>query len=96
MNQTATKSRRRRGKAEAASALTAMELAKLGDGDIAYIKVMTSDEAQKAFPAIEGLPTGINLYALHGADGTPLALTDSRSAAVGHARGDELEVRSLH
>jgi hypothetical protein len=96
MNQTASKSRRRRGKVDESQALTAIELAKLGDGDIAYIKVMTSDEAQKAFPTIEGLPTGINLYALHSADGTPLALTDSRSAAVGHARGDELEVRALH
>jgi hypothetical protein len=96
MNQTMSKPRRRRARADAAPALSAIELAKLGAGDIAYIKVMSSDEAQKAFPSIEGLPSGINLYALHGADGTPLALTDSRSAAVGHARGDELEVRSLH
>ncbi len=48
------------------------------------------------FPAIEGLPQGINLFALHAADGTPLALTDSRQAAVGHAMGDELEIASLH
>ena len=30
------------------------------------------------------------------ADGTPLALTDSRQAALGHAMGDELEIASLH
>ena len=35
-------------------------------------------------------------FALHAADGTPLALTDSRQAAVGHAMGDELEIASLH
>ena len=34
--------------------------------------------------------------ALHAADGTPLALTDSRQAAVGHAMGDELEVAAVH
>jgi hypothetical protein len=72
------------------------ELAKLGGGKIAYIKMMTSDEAKEMFPAIEGLPTGINLFALHAADGTPLALTDSHQAAVGHAMGDELEIASVH
>jgi hypothetical protein len=72
------------------------DLAKLGGGKVAYIKIMTSDEAKEMFPAIEGLPQGINLFALHAADGTPLALTDSRQAAVGHAMGDELEIASLH
>jgi len=48
------------------------------------------------FPAIEGLPVGINLFALHAADGTPIALTDSRQAAVGHAMGDELEIAAVH
>jgi hypothetical protein len=72
------------------------ELAKLGGGKVAYIKIMTSDEAKEMFPAIEGLPQGINLFALHAADGTPLALTDSHQAAVGHAMGDELEIASLH
>jgi hypothetical protein len=95
MNQTNSKPRRRAGKAPSHIAST-IDLAKLGDGEVAYIKMMTSDEAQKAFPAIEGLPSGINLYALHAADGTPLALTDSHNAAVGHARGDELVVQSIH
>jgi hypothetical protein len=72
------------------------ELAKLGGGKVAYIKIMTPDEAKEMFPAIEGLPAGINLFALHAADGTPLALTDSRQAAVGHAMGDELEIASVH
>jgi len=72
------------------------DLAKLGGGKIAYIKVLTPDEAKAMFPAIEGLPAGINLYALHAADGTPIALTDSRQAAVGHAMGDELEIAAVH
>lgn len=72
------------------------DLAKLGSGKVGYIKVMTADEAKETFPAVEGIPTGINLYALHAADGTPLALTDSRQAAIGHAMGDELEIASIH
>jgi hypothetical protein len=76
--------------------MSQIELAHLGDGQVAYIKVLTSDEAQRLYPAVEGLPGGIDLYALHAADGTPIALTDSRQAALGHARGDKLEVASLH
>ncbi len=72
------------------------DFAKLGDGHVAYIRTMTSEEARRMFPAVEGLPQGINLFALHAADGTPLALTDTRSAAVGHAMGDELEIASIH
>jgi hypothetical protein len=89
------RSRRRSGKS-IPSVLSVFELAKLGDGRVAYIKPMTSDEARRMFPTIEGLPEDMGLFALHGADGTPLALTDSRQAAVGHAVGDELEVASIH
>ncbi len=76
--------------------MSAIELAQLGGGTVAYIKVMTHDEARRMFPAVEALPQGINLYALHAADGTPLALTDSRQAAIGQAMGNELAVASVH
>lgn len=88
--------RRSRAKVAVAPAITAAELLKLGGGHIAYIRTMTSDEAKAMFPAVEGLPQGINLYALHAADGTPIALTDSMQAAVGHAMGDDLEIATLH
>ena len=72
------------------------ELAKLGDGKVAYIKVMTYDEAQELFPTIEEMPTGADLFSLHAADGTPLLITDSKLSAVGHAIGDELEIAQVH
>lgn len=72
------------------------ELARLGDGQIAYIRMMTTKEARSLFPMIEGLPRKGILFALHSADGTPIALTDSHHAAVGHAREGELEVASIH
>ena len=86
----------RKAKLAAPPGVSMTELAQLGGGKIAYIRVMSSDEAKEMFPAVEGIPTGIDLFALHAADGTPLALTDSRQAAMGHAMGDELEVASLH
>ena len=95
---------RENGKPEAAeldahnarAIMTAGELASLGEGRIAYIKVLSSDEAKRMFPSVEGLPDDGELYALHNADGTPIALTDTRQAAVGHAVGDELELASVH
>ena len=80
----------------ACRSMSMSELAKLGGGKVAYIKVMTADEAKEMFPAVEGIPTGISLFALHAADGTPIALTDSRQSALGHAMGDELEIASVH
>jgi hypothetical protein len=88
--------RGRKAKSAVPPVMSMSELAKLGGGKVAYIKVMTADEAKQRFPAVEGIPTGISLYALHAADGTPIALTDSRQSALGHAMGDELEIASVH
>ena len=82
--------------APALVAMSAKDLANLGGGKVAYIKVLTTDEAKAMFPAVQGIPAGIRLYALNAADGTPIALTDSHQAAVGQAMGDELEIASLH
>ena len=97
MNQNTTKRSKAPSAADTvAPVMSQIELARLGGGHIAYIKTLSSDEARRMFPAIEGLPPGINLYALHAADGTPLALTDTRQAAMSHAMEDELEIASVH
>jgi hypothetical protein len=96
---TARPSRRatdRRQEVHAGGFITEVDLARLGDGQVAYIRAMTNAEARRMFPSIKGLPRGIDLYALHAADGTPIALTDSRQAAVGHAIEGELEIASVH
>jgi len=89
-------SKGRKAKPAAPPVMSMSEFARLGGGKVAYIRVMTADEAKEMFPAVEGIPTGISLYALHAADGTPIALTDSRQSALGHAMGDELEIASVH
>ncbi len=82
--------------ARATPIMSQIELARLGGGKLAYIKVLDTDEARQMFPAVEGLPAGIQLFALHAADGTPIALTDSRQAALSHAMEGELAVASIH
>jgi hypothetical protein len=88
------------GKPEVAArdiVMSQLELAALGGGKIAYIKMLSSDEAKQLYPTIDGeVPNGINLYALQAADGTPIALTDSLQAAMGHALGDDLQIASVH
>jgi len=76
--------------------LSPVEFAQLGDGQVAYIRQLTAAEAGKMFPAIAGIPKGIPLFALHAADGTPLALTDSKHAALSQAMEDELSIASVH
>jgi hypothetical protein len=76
--------------------MTSIEFASLGDGQVAYIREMDGAEAMRLFPALTGMPEGINLFALLGADGTPLAITDSRGAAIANAIENDLEPVSLH
>lgn len=75
--------------------MSAADLAKLGDGMVAYIKEMDFDQAHEMFPTVE-LPMGVVIFSLHAADGTPIALTDSRQAAVGHALGADLQLARVH
>ena len=96
MEKTTAKRARRRVADIVTPVMRARDLAKLGDGEVAYIRMMSSDEAHRMFPSVTGLPDGSNIFALHSADGTPLALTDSRQAAMGHAMGDQLVVASIH
>ena len=79
--------------------VTIPELARMGGGQVAYIKILRPEEAERLYPQAEGLdklPKDLDLFALNAADGTPLALTDSLSAAIGHAIEDELVVASVH
>lgn len=100
MNSNATekksKPRAQRGEASHPPVMSEIELARLGGGEVAYIKVLSAEEARQLFPAVEGLPAGVRLFALHGADGSPLALTDSRQAALSHAMEGELAIASVH
>ena len=76
--------------------MTRSEFAQLGDGEVAYIKQLDSDAAEQLFPALSDAPKGIDLYAVLGADGTPIALTDSRNAAIANAIENDLVPVSVH
>ena len=77
-------------------AITQEALAHLGDGELAYVKPIRSEDVAKQFPQAPQLAPGSLLYALHAADGTPIMLTDSREAAIANAWSNELQAVSVH
>ncbi len=81
---------------ESRSAMSPEALAVLGGGKIAYVKTIRSEDVHSLFPQAPELQPGMQLFALHAADGTPIMLTDSREAAVANAWSNELETVSLH
>jgi hypothetical protein len=71
-------------------------LAHLGDGQIAYVKTIRSEDVHALFPQVPEIQPGLKLFALHAADGTPIMLTDSREAAIANASSQQLETVSVH
>ena len=81
---------------EEPATLTLQELAQLGGGAIAYVKTIRSEDAQRLFPQAPMIRPGLRLFALLGADGTPILLTDSKDAAIANAWEHQLETVSVH
>jgi len=71
-------------------------LAKLGGGQIAYVRPIMSEVLKDLFPEAPDMAPGIRLFMLSAADGTPIMLTDSEAAAHAGAVEHELETVSLH
>jgi hypothetical protein len=76
--------------------ISAEALAHLGDGRIAYVKAIRSEDVASLFPQAPQIAPGLMLFALHAADGTPIMVTDSREAAIANAWSHELEAVSVH
>ena len=76
--------------------LTVEQLSQLGEGLVAYVKPIASKDIGTLFPEIPGVEPGLQLFALLGASGKPLMLTDSRDAALANAMQNELHMVSLH
>ncbi len=82
--------------AESKVAMSLEALAHLGDGQIAYVKSIRSEDVPALFPQAPHIAPGLRLFALHAADGTPIMLTDSREAAEANAWSQELQMVSVH
>jgi hypothetical protein len=76
--------------------LSPSDFATLGEGQVAYVKPMQSDEVRRLFPQAPAIDSGLQLFALLSASGSPILLTDSRDAAVANAWAHDLQTVSLH
>jgi hypothetical protein len=72
------------------------ELAHLGEGQVAYIRQMRSEEITRRFPGAPDLDPGLDLWALFSADGTPILVSDDRTSAFFKAQENDLRTVSLH
>jgi hypothetical protein len=78
------------------ASVTTEALAHLGEGLIAYVKQIRSEDVPGLFPQAPHIAPGLKLFALHAANGTPIMLTDSREAAIANAWSQELQAVSVH
>ncbi len=72
------------------------QFAHLGGGSLAYVRELRSEDVRRLFPQAPPLQPGLQLYALLGADGTPIVLADTRDAALANAMQNELQTVSVH
>lgn len=74
----------------------AADLAALGEGHIAYVRPIRSDEVMRLFPQAPELTPGLDLFALLSASGAPILLADSRDVVLANAAAHDLHPVSLH
>ena len=78
------------------SPFTPEQFARLGAGQVAYVREMMSEDVKRLFPQASDLQPGLKLFALLSAEGAPIVLADSRDTAVASAWENQLQTVSLH
>ena len=81
---------------EEKTVLTPAELAHLGEGTVAYLKEIDSDELRGKFPGMPEIAPGTKLWAVFAANGQPILLTDARASALAGAIQNDLTPVSIH
>jgi hypothetical protein len=76
--------------------LSQSDLAHLGEGTVAYLKQMESDDLKGKFPGLPDIQPGLKLWALFAADGRPILLSDERDRAIAGAFENHLVPVALH
>jgi hypothetical protein len=77
-------------------ALTDAELAHLGEGTVAYLREIDSEELKGKFPGLPEIAAGTRLWALFAANGQPILLSDERDRALAGALENDLTPVSIH
>jgi hypothetical protein len=78
------------------SAMSRRAFARLGADSLAYVRAHRSEDVSFLHADAPLLPPGRQVFVLHGADGCPLAVTESREAAVADAVAQQLDPVGVH
>jgi hypothetical protein len=73
-----------------------INLASMGLGEVAYVRKITPGDVERLTGHKLVAPPGKHLYCLYMADGTPMAVSDSREAAIANAFENDLAAISVH
>lgn len=76
--------------------ITKEDLLHIGEEHVAYIRELSVSDFETLYPGILDGELPYKLFALLGADGEPLMISDDRSAAEANADEHDLEMVSLH
>jgi len=72
------------------------ELAHIGEGSLAYLREIESDDLMGKFPGLPQIQSGTRLWALFAANGQPILLSDERDRAIAGAVANDLVPVSTH
>lgn len=70
--------------------------AEYGCNVVGYVRRMRSEEAEVLYPQAPRLVSGLTVFVLHAADGTPLCITDNLAEATQDAESSKLQPVSVH
>jgi len=76
--------------------MTSGEFAHLGEGSVAYLRKVSSDELRGRFPGLGEITPGLELWALFAANGQPILLSDARDRALAGAVENDLVTVAIH
>ncbi len=68
----------------------------LGEGKLAYVRQIRSEDLANLVPDAPPVTPGLTLWALSHANGRPILISDSREAAIANAAEQELTMVSVH
>ncbi|OJU51042.1 MAG: hypothetical protein BGO03_01495 [Mesorhizobium sp. 61-13] len=77
-------------------AMTNGEFAHLGEGSVAYLRKVSSDDLRGRFPGLDEIAPGLELWALFSANGQPILLSDARDRALAGAMENDLTTVAIH
>ncbi len=78
------------------TAVSPDELARMGEGRVAYMRQISGAEIAEAFPGAVDIDPQAKVWALFGADGTPLAIADDAGGALSTAFQNDLTPVTVH